>query len=134
MPHMARFSNVFPMTHIDELIARYIATWNETDAAARRAAIGEIWTEDGVYTDPMGVAEGQAAIDATIAAVQQQFPGFTFRLAGPVDAHHDIARFTWELGPEQGEALVVGFDVAVITAGGRISGIHGFLDKVPVAP
>jgi hypothetical protein len=22
-----------------------------------------------------------------------------FALGGPVDAHHDIVRFTWELGP-----------------------------------
>ena len=35
-----------------------------------------------------------------IGAVQQQFPGFSFRLAGPVDGHHNQARFGWELGPD----------------------------------
>jgi hypothetical protein len=112
-----------------ELINRYLAAWNETDAAARRKLIDETWTEDGVYTDPLGVAAGRDAIDATIAAVQGQFPDFVFTL-GPVDAHHDIARFTWNLGPAGAEALVVGFDVAVIRDG-RIANIHGFLDKVP---
>ncbi|SDK61753.1 hypothetical protein [Nonomuraea jiangxiensis] len=48
-----------------------------------------------------------------------------------MDAHHDLARFTWELGPAGGEALVAGFDVAVLTEDGRVSKIHGFLDKVP---
>lgn len=115
-----------------ELITRYLAAWNETDAAARRALIEEIWTEDGVYTDPLAVAVGRDAIDATIAAVQGRFPGFVFTLAGPVDAHHDIARFTWNLGPAGAEDLVVGFDVAVIVDG-RISTVHGFLDKVPAA-
>ncbi|MEV0401465.1 nuclear transport factor 2 family protein [Actinoallomurus sp. NPDC050550] len=119
------------MRDIDQLIARYIDTWNETDPAARRAAIDELWAEDGAYTDPMGVARGCEAIDATIAAVQGQFAGLTFTLAGPVDAHHDIARFTWELGPAGGEALVVGFDVAVLTEDGLIDKVHGFLDKVP---
>ncbi|RVX46694.1 SnoaL-like protein [Nonomuraea polychroma] len=119
------------MSDINMLVARYIASWNETDPVARRAAIDEIWAEDGTYTDPIAVAEGRDAIDATIAAVQGQFPGLTFALAGPVDAHHDIVRFTWELGPEGGEALVVGFDVAVLTPGGRIAKVHGFLDKVP---
>ncbi|AWS44856.1 nuclear transport factor 2 family protein [Streptosporangium sp. 'caverna'] len=119
------------MNHVDQLVARYIATWNETDPVARRAAIEQIWAEDGAYTDPIAVAEGLEAIDATIAAVQGQFPGFVFTLAGPVDAHHDIARFTWELGPAGGESLVVGFDVAVLTEDGRISRVHGFLDKVP---
>jgi hypothetical protein len=28
----------------------------------------------------------------------------TFRLAGAVDAHHDQARFTWELGPDGADA------------------------------
>ncbi|MCW2860664.1 MAG: hypothetical protein JWP48_2372 [Actinoallomurus sp.] len=40
-------------------------------------------------------------------------------------------RFWWELGPQGGEAVVVGFDVAVIAQDGRIQVVHGFLDKVP---
>lgn len=119
------------MREMNELVARYLETWNETDPAARRKAIDELWAEDGVYTDPIAVADGREAIDATIAAVQGQFGGMTFTLAGPVDAHHNIARFTWNLGPEGEEALVVGFDVAVLDEDGRISNVHGFLDKVP---
>jgi hypothetical protein len=34
------------------------------------------------YIDPLAVAEGRDAIAATIAPVQQQFPGFMFRLTG----------------------------------------------------
>ena len=60
-----------------------------------------------------------------------QFPGLVFTLAGPVDAHHDLARFTWHLGPQGEEALVVGFDVMVLGDDGRIRHVHGFLDKVP---
>ena len=117
------------MSDFAELVNDYIATWNETDAAARRDRIDALWTDDASYVDPMAAAEGRDAIDATIGAVQAQFPGLVFRLAGPVDAHHEQARFTWELGPADGEALVVGFDVAVL-AGGRIRSVHGFLDKV----
>ncbi|MEU6174971.1 nuclear transport factor 2 family protein [Streptantibioticus parmotrematis] len=119
------------------LIERYIDTWNEADPAARRAMVEALWTEDGSYVDPLAVAEGPEAIDATIAAVRAQFPDLVFRLAGPVDAHHHLARFTWELGPKDGEALVVGFDVAVLDGaeGGpdalRLTAVHGFLDKVP---
>lgn len=119
------------MSDIDNLVTLYLQTWNETDARTRRGAIGELWAEDGTYTDPMGVAEGPDAIDATIAAVQGQFAGLVFSLGGPVDAHHNIARFTWNLGPVGGEALVVGFDVAVLNEDGRIGKVHGFLDKVP---
>ncbi|GAA3962127.1 nuclear transport factor 2 family protein [Actinomadura viridis] len=121
------------MSDVRNLVERYLATWNERDADARRAAIDEVWAEDARYVDPLADAEGRAAIDATIGAVQEQFPGLVFRLAGEVDAHHDVARFTWELGPEGGEALVVGFDVAVLSGDGRIATVHGFLDKVPAA-
>ena len=112
---------------VSELVASYLETWNETDPAARRKAIDGLWAPDGVYTDPIATAEGRDQIDATIPAVQGQFPGLAFTLAGPVDAHHNIARFTWNLGDE----LVVGFDVLVLDADGQISKVYGFLDKVP---
>jgi hypothetical protein len=116
-----------------ELAERYLTAWNETDPAARRKLVDEAWAEDGRYTDPLVDVVGRDAIDATLAAVQAQFPGLVFRLGGPVEAHHDLARFTWELGPAGGEAQVVGFDVLVANGGGRIARIHGFLDKVPSA-
>lgn len=120
-----------PDMSFDDVIDRYLATWNERDPQLRRKAVGELWTEDGTYTDPLAVAEGPDAIDATIAAVQSQFPDFTFRAGPTSDAHHNIGRFTWELGPEGGEAVVVGFDVAVLDDTGRIKDVLGFLDKVP---
>ncbi|MET8911854.1 nuclear transport factor 2 family protein [Micromonospora sp. NPDC004551] len=113
-----------------ELIEKYLAAWNTTDPTARRALIDEVWTTDGTYTDPLAAVAGRDQIDALIAAVQQQFAGLEFRLAGPVDAHHDLARFTWHLGPRDAEPIVVGFDVAVITDG-RVATVHGFLDRVP---
>jgi hypothetical protein len=92
-----------------------------------------VYVERATYTDPMISAEGHGAIDATIASVQEMFPGHVFSLAGEVDAHHDIARFQWQLAaPGADEALVVGFDVAVLQDG-RIRHVHGFLDKVPAA-
>lgn len=121
------------MSDINDTVERYIAAWNETDATARRAAIDALMTQDVTYIDPMAVAEGADALDATIAAVQGQFPDFTFRLAGTPDAHHDQARFTWELGPAGAEAPVVGFDVVVLAEDGRIRAVYGFLDKVPTA-
>ncbi|MCI2419692.1 nuclear transport factor 2 family protein [Saccharopolyspora sp. K220] len=115
----------------DQLLDRYLAAWNERDADKRRAAVDELWTAEGTYTDPLAEVRGRAAIDATIAAVQGQFPDFVFRPGGTFDAHHSIARFTWELGPADGEAVVVGFDVAVLDDDGRIRDVHGFLDRVP---
>jgi SnoaL-like domain len=121
------------MTASPDLAARYLAVWNETDPAARRAAVTDLFTEDARYTDPLADVTGRDAIEATIAAVQAQFPGFVFRLAGPVDAHHEQVRFTWHLGPEGQEAPIAGFDVAVTDGNGRIRAVLGFLDRVPSA-
>jgi hypothetical protein len=118
------------MSDINELLGRYIGTWNEKDPAARRAGVEALWTEDGTYVDPLADVAGHDGIDAVIEAVHGQFPDFVFRL-GMVDAHHNLVRFTWELGPEGAEAPIVGFDVAVIAADGRIKDVHGFLDRVP---
>ncbi|MEV6931914.1 nuclear transport factor 2 family protein [Dactylosporangium sp. NPDC051485] len=113
-----------------ELVEKYIAAWNTTDAAARRKLVEDVFASGAHYTDPLAAVTGQEQIDALIATAQAQFAGLEFTLAGPVDTHHDVARFGWHLGPQGGEPLVIGFDVVVI-AGDRISAVHGFLDKVP---
>jgi hypothetical protein len=116
------------------MIERYIASWNEPNPARRRELIARTWTENGTYVDPLVVAEGHDTIDAAVAAAQAQFPGFVFRLAGPIDAHHHVARFTWELAPEaDADAIVTGLDVTVFASDGRLRAVHGFLDKVPAS-
>ena len=115
------------------LAQRYIDAWNETDPNNRRAAVDELYNADARYIDPVAEAEGRQAIAETIGAVQQRFPGFVFRLAGPVDGHHNQARFSWELGPAGEPAPIVGFDVAVTDQAGRIQTVLGFLDREPAA-
>ena len=121
------------MDAYDDLAQRYIDAWNETDAGARRTAVDKLYTDDARYIDPLAVAQGREAIASMIGAAQEQFAGFSFRLVGPVDGHHNQARFGWELGPAGGQAPIVGFDVVVTDDDGRISTVLGFLDKVPSA-
>ncbi|GAB2571605.1 nuclear transport factor 2 family protein [Streptomyces capparidis] len=124
------------MTDIDltAVVDRYLAVWNEPDAPARGAALAALLTEDARYTDPLADVRGPQGLGAVVEQVRAQLPGFTIRRAGPVDAHHHIARFTWEAVPDGGgEAPVVGFDVIATDADGRIHTVHGFLDRVPEA-
>ena len=116
---------------MQDVVERYIDSWNQTDPRRRRQLVDELWAEDGRYVDPMAEASGRNEVDAMIGAVQAQFPGFVFTLLGPVDAHHRQARFTWGLGPAGAEPVVVGFDVAVADEDGRLRNVLGFLDKVP---
>jgi hypothetical protein len=120
------------MTETTALVERYITAWNADSAESRAAAVDAVWAEDGGYTDPLVSVRGRERIAAVLAGAHDQFAGFVFRLAGAVDAHHDTARFTWELVPATGgEALVVGFDVVSLDKEGKIRDVYGFLDKVP---
>jgi hypothetical protein len=121
------------MTDPTDLIDRYIAIWNETDAERRRALIARTWTQDARYVDPLMQGEGPAGIDAMVAGVQQRFPGHRFRRISPVDAHNRHVRFAWHLAPEAGPALAAGVDFGVIAPDGRLASITGFLDRVPEA-
>lgn len=114
-----------------DLIDRYIAIWNETDAGRRRDLIARTWAEDGRYVDPLMQGEGQAGIDAMVAGVQERFPGYRFRRTSRVDAHNGHVRFTWHLAPDGGPALAAGVDFGVVAADGRLQSITGFLDHTP---
>jgi hypothetical protein len=116
------------------LVQRYLAAWNATDPAARREAIAAAFTPDARYVDPMADVLGHDGVDALIAGAQQQFAGLTFTPGEVLDAHHDVVRFTWHLGPagnEDAEPVVIGFDVAEVAEDGRLERVHGFLDRVP---
>jgi hypothetical protein len=115
------------------LVQRYLAAWNATDPAERRAAVEAVFAPNARYVDPLADVTGTDALDALIAGAQEQFPGMRFTPVGEIDAHHDVCRFQWGLGPEGAEPLVIGFDVAMVGADGRITGVAGFLDKVPAA-
>ena len=117
------------MSTLTDVIDRYIAMWNETDAARRRELIARTWTETASYLDPMLQGEGQSGIDAMVQGVQERFAGHRFRRTSEIDAHHDRVRFSWELTPEGGAALVTGTDFGVVAADGRLQSITGFFDR-----
>ena len=123
------------MTTFDTIANAYIAAWNARDDADRTQAVAAAFAPDATYTDPLADVTGRAAIAELIGGAQQQFAGWTFRLLGPVDGHHGQARFTCSLGPDGSDngadAPVVGFDVVTLDDAGLITGVLGFLDKVP---
>ena len=117
----------------DSAIAAYVATWNETDAARRQAAIARAWEATGRYRDPLMASEGHAGIDAMLAGVQARFPGFVLKRTSKVDSHNDWVRFAWSLGPADGAAVVEGVDFCALAPDGRLASVVGFIDKMPAA-
>ncbi|HEV7308507.1 nuclear transport factor 2 family protein [Ensifer sp.] len=118
--------------HDFNAIARaYIAAWNATDVASRAALIEKAFTANVSYRDPIMQGDGHAGVDALVAGVQSQFPGFRFTLKGEADGFADTIRFSWALGPEGVPSVIEGTDVGEIE-NGRLTSVTGFLDKVPV--
>lgn len=123
------------MRHINEVVADYIACFNETDPPRRRAAIARTWTEDGFYLDAHRDAAGHQAIDAMIAAVQEMVPGYRVRLSSGIETHHGRVRFSWVAGgTEEAPLYFGGTDFATLAPDGRMSGVTGFTDAMPVVP
>ncbi|MEU3712939.1 nuclear transport factor 2 family protein [Streptomyces catenulae] len=112
------------------VVQQYLATWNAT-GDERAELLAAHWSPEATYTDPLAEVAGHDGITAVVEGVHTQFPGFVFTQVGEVDGHHRQVRFRWGLGPEGAEPLVIGFDVLVLDAAGRIRDVHGFLDKVP---
>ena len=120
------------MSDINTTIASYIAAWNETDADRRRAVIARAWTESGSYLDSHRDCAGHDAIGGMIAAVQQMFPGYRFRLSSGIEKHHDRVRFSWQAGGAADAPLFfAGTDFATIAPDGRFLSVTGFTDAMP---
>lgn len=120
------------MSDATTIAHRYIALWNETDQDRRKALLVDLWSETGTYRDPLMQGEGRDQIDALIAGVQGQFPGFRFALVGQPDGYGDQVRFSWQLGPEGSDGPIKGTDFATLE-NGRLKSVVGFLDQVPAA-
>ncbi len=112
-----------------ELAARYLQAWNEADPKRRRALVGEVFSEDANYVDPLAAVAGHDGLDALIAGMQEKFAGARFTAKGTPEAHHDRIRFSWTLALA-GRKLAEGTDVAVLAADGRLHAVTGFLDYV----
>ncbi|MER8426934.1 nuclear transport factor 2 family protein [Mesorhizobium sp. M0199] len=118
------------MTDLNTIAENYIAAWNESDAARRKALLKTTFTEDVGYRDPIMQGDGHDGIAALIEGVQQRFTGFRFSLKGEPDGFADAIRFSWNLGPDGTEPVIEGTDIGVIE-NGRLKSVTGFLDKVP---
>lgn len=122
------------MTDVNQTVIRYIQAWNERDPKRRRDIVAKTWTEDGSYIDSHRNGTGHGAIDAMIAAAQDQFPGYRLNLVSGIEAHNQFVRFSWEAGGTAEAPLYIGgTDFAVLAADGRIKTIAGFTDAAPAA-
>ncbi|HEY0301824.1 MAG TPA: nuclear transport factor 2 family protein [Rhizomicrobium sp.] len=116
---------------IETLLTRNLfEVFDERDPARRRAAIGELYTEDCVFVDPKGAHSGHAALDGAVAALHEFLPGHVFRQVGAPQAIAGAGRLAWSSGPPGDGPRVTGLDLIVVRDG-RIAALYTFLDPHP---
>ena len=105
--------------------------FGENDPSRRRAAIDEIWTEDGVFYDPKtGVHRGRDEIDRVAGAIRATHPDFRYQpIAEPEELGY-CGRIPWVSGPP-GEAPAYAGTDFIIVRDGRIAAVYLFFDKLP---
>jgi hypothetical protein len=113
------------------LAERYVALWNETDAAARRAAIEALWRPDGEHFVRTLAARGYAELDARVTGSHDKnvgVAGYRFRAVADAQALRDAVSFHWEMiRPQDDEVLATGLQFLVLDADGRIATDYQFI-------
>jgi hypothetical protein len=106
----------FTMTEtINKLMeANLLGVFNECDAQRTASAIQRTYSPDVHRTDNEGVSIGREAFEAKAKALQSQTQGLAFTKASPVYQTRGFGYLAWKLGAEGGDAVVSGFDVAIV--------------------
>lgn len=113
---------------IETLLLRNLhEVFGEADAARRRAALEELWMEDGVLHVPPGVFVGVDAIDRFAGALRATHPDFVYTPLGSPQALHNAGRLVWGSGLPGAAPEYTGSDV-IIVHDGRIAALYVFLE------
>jgi len=116
---------------IHELLIRNLQeVFGEGDAARRRAAIEELYTDDCVLSAPPGVFVGHDALDKFAGDLRATHPHFVYTPHGEPQALHNAGRLAWGSGPREKKPDYTGLDV-VIVRGDKIAALYVFLDSMP---
>ncbi len=94
--------------------ANLLGVFNERDAQRRALAIESTYAADVRWTDDEGITVGRDALDAKAAALQSKMEGLVFTAASPVYQTIGLGYLAWALGPDGGDPVATGFDVAVV--------------------
>ncbi len=113
------------------IVDAYGAAWNETDEQKRRELLEQSWSDNAVYQDPLGRAEGREALVAHIGGFHQMMPGNTIDATSAADVYGSVVRFAWVMRDDKGETALEGMDFGEFAPDGRLASITGFFGPFP---
>ena len=104
--------------------------FGENDPARRRAAIDEMWHEDGVFYDPnKGIYRGRDEIDRIAGAIRVTHPDFQYQPISEPEELGNGGRVKWVSGRAGEPPAYAGTDF-IIARDGRISALYLFFDTI----
>ena len=115
---------------VPQVLSRMLAMWNDRDSSTARSYIEDVFSEEVVFIDPTHDIVGHDAFEEMVKAFRLSLPDADLSLSSGVDAHHGLHRYHWEIRRGQ-ELLITGFDVAQISADGKIDRVEGFFGPIP---
>jgi len=127
-PDLEQCKNVAMTERIIELLYRNLQeVFGESDAARRRAAIDEFYTDDCVLYVQPGVFVGRNALDKFAGDLRATHPNFVYTPHGEAQAVHNAGILAWGSGPKGEAPEYTGLDV-IIVRDGRIAALYVFLN------
>lgn len=137
------------MTPTKDLIERYVAIWNEADAATRRQSVRDVWAPTGrqVVRPPKDILDiarplgfpsptlevgGHDDLEFRVKTAHEEFvaPGeYVFRSRPNVGRLGDVVLLGWDMvATATGDAVGGGTDVLLLDADDRILVDYQFID------
>lgn len=127
-----RNRNMIMSSIIESLLLRNLQeVFGENDPTRRRAAIGELYTEDCAVFLSIGRYVGHAALDRIADELRASHPSFVYTPHSRPQAVQDGGRLAWGSGPEGKPPSYTGLDV-IIVRNGKVATLYVFLDAPPV--
>ena len=116
---------------ISKLMSRNLQeVFGESDPVLRRAAIEEIWAEDGAFYAPDGIHCGHDAIDRNAGDVRATHSSFRYaELGTPEEVHESAGRARWTSGVPGAPPAYAGTDFAIVRHG-KIAELYMFFDPI----
>jgi hypothetical protein len=113
---------------IVELLHRNLQeVFGEGDPARRRAAIEELYTDEGAVYVPDAVLVGHDAVDKFAGELRATHPHFVYTPHGEAQAVHSGGILAWGSGPKGEPPQYTGLDVVVVRDN-KIAALYVFLN------
>ncbi|HEV8001502.1 MAG TPA: nuclear transport factor 2 family protein [Planctomycetaceae bacterium] len=121
------------MSSISTLLTRNLHdVFGENDAARRRAAIDETFTDDCVFYEPRGLHRGRDEIGRVAGAIKATHPDFRYQPIAEPEELGNGGRIQW-LSGRPGEVPAYAATDFIIARDARIAAVYSLFREAPLS-